>query len=90
MFHLPTGETSLQFVTVGDPGNAPDTTGYGGIPYVNQMGTYDVTAAQYTTFLNAVAATDTYNLYNPASSIRLSCGVDAEENRLAKLGRKRR
>ena len=28
------------------------------------MGKYDVTASQYTAFLNAVAATDTYGLYN--------------------------
>jgi formylglycine-generating enzyme required for sulfatase activity len=28
------------------------------------MGTYDVTLAQYTAFLNAVAKTDTYGLYN--------------------------
>ena len=25
VFNMPNGETSLQFVTVGDPGNAPDT-----------------------------------------------------------------
>ena len=59
-----TGAASLQFVTVGDPGNAADTTGYGSLPYTYQMGQYDVTAAQYCQFLNAVAATDAYGLYN--------------------------
>ena len=72
VFNMPAGDTSLQFVTVGNPGNPPDTTvmtndyttGYGSVPYVYQMGKYDVTLGQYTTFLNAVAVTDTYGLYN--------------------------
>ena len=62
-----TGTASLEFVTVGDPGNAADTaTGsrYGSVPYVYQMGKYDVTVGQYCQFLNAVAKTDTYGLYN--------------------------
>ena len=53
-----TGAASLEFVTVGDPGNAADTaTGslYGSVPYVYQMGKYDVTVGQYCQFLNAVA-----------------------------------
>jgi sulfatase modifying factor 1 len=71
VMNMPAGQTSLQFVTVGDPGNAPDTTvmndqttGYGAVSYVYRIGKYDVTAAQYAVFLNAVAATDTYGLYN--------------------------
>ena len=62
-----TGLASLEFVTVGDPGNAPDpATGslYGAVPYVCQMDKYDVTLGQYTAFLNAVARTDPYGLYN--------------------------
>jgi formylglycine-generating enzyme required for sulfatase activity len=34
------------------------------VAYSYQIGKYDVTIGQYTTFLNAVAATDTYSLYN--------------------------
>jgi formylglycine-generating enzyme required for sulfatase activity len=64
LFNMPAGQTSLQFVTVGDPGNVADTTGYGAVPYTFNMGKYDVTLAQYTQFLNAVAKTDTYGLYN--------------------------
>ena len=64
VFNMPTGDTSLQFVTVDNPGNTADTTGYGSVGYVYQMGKYDVTLAQYTQFLNAVAKTDTYGLYN--------------------------
>jgi formylglycine-generating enzyme required for sulfatase activity len=65
VFNMPTGQTSMAFVTVGDPGNAADpSTGYGAVPYTYQMGKYDVTVGQYTQFLNAVAQTDTYGLYN--------------------------
>jgi len=59
---------TLDFVTVGAPGNEPDArTGYGGygkVDYVYQIGKYEVTTAQYVAFLNAVAATDTYGLYD--------------------------
>ena len=65
-----TGPASLQFVTVGDPGNVADTTVMSEARpatvkyYVCQMAKYDVTLAQYVAFLNAVAQTDTYGLYN--------------------------
>jgi formylglycine-generating enzyme required for sulfatase activity len=65
VFNMPASQTSLQFVTVGDPGNAPDpATGdvYGSVAQAFQMGKYDVTVGQYCQFLNAVAATDTYSL----------------------------
>ncbi len=56
----------IETVTVGNPGNANDTHGhgYGDVDYVYNIGKYEVTAGQYTEFLNAVAATDTYGLYN--------------------------
>jgi formylglycine-generating enzyme required for sulfatase activity len=54
-------------VTVGDPGNVADPdTGYGAVSYTYQVGEYDVTVGQYCQFLNAVAKTDTYGLYNSA------------------------
>ena len=66
---------TIDMVTVGDPGNAADarfnlepqyhhTAGYGAVGYAYNIGKYEVTAGQYTAFLNAVAATDTYDLYN--------------------------
>jgi formylglycine-generating enzyme required for sulfatase activity len=55
---------TIDLVPVGNPGNANDTTGYGGVAYDFQIGKYEVTIGQYTEFLNAVAATDTYSLYN--------------------------
>ncbi|MBU0639894.1 MAG: SUMF1/EgtB/PvdO family nonheme iron enzyme [Planctomycetes bacterium] len=56
----------IDTVTVGNPGNANDThgDGYGGVDYVYNIGTYEVTAGQYTEFLNAVAGDDTYGLYS--------------------------
>jgi formylglycine-generating enzyme required for sulfatase activity len=64
VLNMPSGLTSLEFVTVGNTGNGPDDTGYGSVGYAYRMGKYEVTAGQYTEFLNAVAATDTYRLYS--------------------------
>ena len=57
---------TYHMVTVGNAGNGNDTGGglIGAVAYDYQIGTYDVTIGQYTAFLNAVAATDTYSLYN--------------------------
>ena len=56
----------METVSVGNLGNADDTEGdgYGGVDYVYNIGRFEVTAGQYTEFLNAVAETDTYGLYN--------------------------
>lgn len=63
---------TIETVVVGAPGNIGDTevmsigggTGYGSVGYTYAIGKYEVTAGQYTEFLNAVARTDTYGLYN--------------------------
>lgn len=54
----------VEMVKVGNAANAADSTTYGAVPYEFQMGKYEVTLAQYTIFLNAVAATDSFSLYN--------------------------
>ena len=55
----------IAMATVGNAGNAADIgTGYGARAYVFRIGKYDVTQSQYAAFLNAVAATDTYGLYD--------------------------
>ena len=74
VFNMPNGEASLQFVTVGDPGNAADSTGYGSVSYAYQMGKYDVTVGQYCQLLNAVAASDTYGLYNSGMAVGAYAG----------------
>ncbi|MDP6542659.1 MAG: SUMF1/EgtB/PvdO family nonheme iron enzyme [Phycisphaerae bacterium] len=55
---------NIETVPVGNPGNAVDDTGYGAVNYAYNIGKYEVTAGQYTEFLNAVAARDPYGLYN--------------------------
>ncbi len=40
----------------------------GAVSYVYQISTYEVTVAQYVTFLNAVAASDPYGLYHSEMS----------------------
>ena len=55
----------IDYVPVGNAGNAIDpTTGEGTVGYDYRIGKYEVTNAQYAEFLNAVARTDTYGLYN--------------------------
>jgi hypothetical protein len=86
VFAMPPGQTSLLFSVVGDAGNAADTavmsdftSGYGAVDHAYQIGKYDVTVAQYTQFLNAVADDDTYDLYSPAMEVLPSnfaaCGI---------------
>ena len=59
---------TIDWVTVGNAGNAADTTGYGAVGYNYQIGKYEVTNAQYGAFLNATAQTDSYGLYNSSMS----------------------
>lgn len=56
---------SIPTVPVGNSGNAADPlTGFGSVAYAYNIGTTEVTNAQYAAFLNAVAATDSSSLYN--------------------------
>jgi formylglycine-generating enzyme required for sulfatase activity len=66
----PTPAAFIEMVTVGnagnvaDAGNASESSVYGAVLYEYQIGKHGVTLAQYTAFLNAVAATDTHALYH--------------------------
>jgi formylglycine-generating enzyme len=55
---------SINWVTVGDAGNAADTTGYGAVGYEFRIAEHEATLGQYTEFLNAKAQTDDFGLYN--------------------------
>ena len=70
---LPLGSVAnaepIQWVTVGDPGNTGtvrfgSSIEYGAVAASFQIMKYEITNQQYTDFLNSVAATDTYSLYN--------------------------
>jgi formylglycine-generating enzyme len=58
VFHMPEGLRSLEFVEVGDPGNAADDTGFGAVGYPFRIGKTEVTAAQWVAFLNTKAKAD--------------------------------
>ena len=55
---------SIDWATVGNVGNANDTTGYGGVAYAYKIAKNETTIAQYTEFLNAAAKSDPYALYS--------------------------
>src|SRR5262249_14958840 len=77
----------IDWVVVGDPGNAADPEpatalcgAYedpcGAVASTYAIGKYEVTNAQYTEFLNKVAATDPNGLYNPnMASVSQSGGI---------------
>ncbi len=67
-------QITVPTVLIGNPGNEADVVDgdqnasgvqrLGSVAYAYNIGTYEVTNAQYTAFLNAKAATDTFILYN--------------------------
>jgi len=81
---------AIETVAVGNPGNAGeqprllccnDPSSYGAVDYPFRIGTYEVTAGQYTAFLNAVAATDSHGLYHTsmdydADPSREGCNIE--------------
>lgn len=72
------GDRKVEYalVEVGDPGNPSDSSGFGRVDYRYRIGKYAVTLGQYAAFLDAVAATDTYALYDPRMASDLnSAGI---------------
>ncbi|MDP6417404.1 MAG: SUMF1/EgtB/PvdO family nonheme iron enzyme, partial [Gammaproteobacteria bacterium] len=63
---------ALDTVFIGNPGNTSDTTGFGSVNYGYYIGETEVTNSQYATFLNAVAATDSHELFASEMSISRS------------------
>lgn len=66
---------TIDTVFVGNPGNPADATGYGSVGRPYRIGTYEVSNDQYVTFLNAVAATDTFSLYYSAMTTDPRAGI---------------
>jgi hypothetical protein len=69
VFHMAPGLRSVELVTVGNPGNAPNTRyngiSVGSVAHDYRIGKYEITTGQYTEFLNAVAKGDPNGLYKP-------------------------
>ncbi len=63
MFAVAAQAVTIDWVTVGDPDNDPDDTGYGTVDYNYNIGKFEITAGQYVEFLNAVAKADPYGVY---------------------------
>ena len=86
LYGAESGKVAMELVTVGDPGNPadvfrnPDGTtdsgrrGYGTVDRIYKIGKYEVTVQQYCNFLNAVAASDPYNLYGGAGITQAGAG----------------
>ena len=77
---------TIDMVTVANPGNAPDsvvmndgTSGYGEVDYTYKIGKFEITAGQYTAFLNAVARqADPYLLgrvTGPGGTLQMNCNI---------------
>lgn len=81
VFNMPSGQTSLQLVCVGDPGNAAKT-GFASVAYTYHIGKFEVTAGQYCQFLNAVARqSDPYLLYSSHMGSGIgACGIVPAES----------
>jgi formylglycine-generating enzyme len=72
---VPAHAVTIDWVTVGDPGNTADTypTGYGAVADSFQIMKYEFTNQQYTDFLNSVDASGT----NPNSVYNTNMGSNA-------------
>lgn len=58
----------IDYVRVGHPNNAADTTGYGSVDHHYRIGKYEVTNAQYGEFLNAKGQSNANGIYNSSMS----------------------
>jgi len=65
----------VDFVTVGDVGNASDSTGYGSVNHTYRIGKYEVTNSDYCIFLNSVASSDPLSLYHDKMGSDVAGGI---------------
>jgi formylglycine-generating enzyme len=78
----PTSTPFIEMVTVGNPGNAADAGNtsepdvHGAVAATFRIGKFEVTNAQYATFLNVVAATDTNGLFSVSMETDVRGGID--------------
>ncbi len=75
----PAANVTFDWAVIGNPGNAGDVQPrgtFGTVDYVYAISKTEVTNAQYTEFLNAVAATDTNSLYSVFMEQTLPGGIE--------------
>lgn len=77
----PAAGVSIEWVAVGDPGNAPDapltncfSAGCGSVAYPYRISRYEVTNSQYAELLNAKAASDPLGLYHASMASDAAAG----------------
>ena len=76
LWSIPAGAITIATVPIGNIDNVNDpATGYGSVTYAYNIGTTEVTNAQYVAFLNAVAASDPFGLYNPSMATESPAGI---------------
>lgn len=69
-------ELNLSNMTsVSNINNIFDYTGYGSVTYNYKIGRFKVTNTEYAEFLNAIAVTDTFFIYNVAMNTDPRCGI---------------
>jgi len=68
-------DDGVQTVTIGMPGNDPDTNGNGSVPRAFRMGVYEVTNTEFVEFLNAIAADDVHAVYDEVMTTSLRGGI---------------
>lgn len=78
-FAASTSAVTIDWATVGNAGNAADSSVAwphpGAVSYEYRIARHEVTNAQYAEFLNAVAATDTNDLYNTSMGSDIFGGI---------------
>lgn len=69
---------TISWLTVGDPGNVDDSTGYGGVAEAFRIMEFEWTNAQYVDFLNAVDpdGTNPNAVYNPSMQSNARGGIN--------------
>lgn len=97
-WNLPVHAVTIETVPVGNPGNAPDSTGLGTVGYPFRIGKLEITNSQYTKFLNSVDPTgqdkldlySTNNLYDNRGGINFAISAANGSKYSVKTGRTNR
>src|ERR1035437_8695779 len=67
---------NINWTPIGNVNNSADpSTGYGAVNHAYNIGTYDVTNAQYVDFLNAKGASNSASIFNSTMGVITQSGV---------------